>query len=328
MADIQKRPLQAGGRLILVLEAGEVLRRERAASAEWLRDSRAQLDAQLSEHGGVLFRGFPVTSAEDFQAFLTDIGLDLSAYVGGNSPRRAVLEKIYTSTEYPAEFSMPIHNELACANVWPRRIAFFCLTPPAEGGETPILDCRRFLSEVSIASRRALETRKVRYLRNLRTRSQLGVGKSWQEAFGTEERALVETELMRTETEFRWNADGSLWTCVARSPWLRHPSTGEETWFNQILLFHPSSLSPKIRQMQSLLAKTSGASSERAPLHCTLEDGTEIPADVLAELHQLTSRMEVAFPWRQGDILLLDNLLVGHGRRPFRGPRRILTGMA
>jgi alpha-ketoglutarate-dependent taurine dioxygenase len=36
----------------------------------------------------------------------------------------------------------------------------------------------------------------------------------------------------------------------------------------------------------------------------------------------------VIFPWRQDDILMLDNFLVSHGREPFVGPRRILVAMA
>jgi hypothetical protein len=36
----------------------------------------------------------------------------------------------------------------------------------------------------------------------------------------------------------------------------------------------------------------------------------------------------VALPWKQRDVLLLDNVLVAHGRRSFKGPRNILVAMA
>lgn len=37
---------------------------------------------------------------------------------------------------------------------------------------------------------------------------------------------------------------------------------------------------------------------------------------------------EVAFPWQPGDVLVVDNMLVSHGRRPFSGERRILVAMS
>lgn len=36
----------------------------------------------------------------------------------------------------------------------------------------------------------------------------------------------------------------------------------------------------------------------------------------------------VLFKWQRGDILVLDNVLTAHGRRPFVGPREILLAMA
>ena len=38
-------------------------------------------------------------------------------------------------------------------------------------------------------------------------------------------------------------------------------------------------------------------------------------------------RNSVSFPWRQGDILMLDNMLVAHARNPYVGPRKIVVGM-
>jgi alpha-ketoglutarate-dependent taurine dioxygenase len=36
----------------------------------------------------------------------------------------------------------------------------------------------------------------------------------------------------------------------------------------------------------------------------------------------------VCFAWQKGDLLMVDNMLVAHGRAPFTGPRRILVAMA
>ena len=36
----------------------------------------------------------------------------------------------------------------------------------------------------------------------------------------------------------------------------------------------------------------------------------------------------VVFPWNEGDILMLDNMQVAHGRNPFSGERKIIVSMA
>ena len=41
---------------------------------------------------------------------------------------------------------------------------------------------------------------------------------------------------------------------------------------------------------------------------------------------QLASAVDV--DWRRGDLLLIDNMLVAHGRRPFTGSRRVLVAMS
>jgi alpha-ketoglutarate-dependent taurine dioxygenase len=35
----------------------------------------------------------------------------------------------------------------------------------------------------------------------------------------------------------------------------------------------------------------------------------------------------ISFRWERGDVLLLDNYLVAHGRNPYEGPRKILVAM-
>jgi hypothetical protein len=68
------------------------------------------------------------------------------------------------------------------------------------------------------------------------------------------------------------------------------------------------------------------------PRHDSAGDGSRDPAgvfpEVLEELRRIYLDERIIFPWRRGDVLLLDNVLTAHAREPYRGERRILTGMA
>jgi CheY-like chemotaxis protein len=57
------------------------------------------------------------------------------------------------------------------------------------------------------------------------------------------------------------------------------------------------------------------------------EAGSPIEAQVIEELRQAYSEETITFPWQQGDILMLDNMLVAHGRAPYAGDRKILVSM-
>jgi len=47
----------------------------------------------------------------------------------------------------------------------------------------------------------------------------------------------------------------------------------------------------------------------------------------MEEVSDLYWKTSVSFPWRQGDILMLDNMLVAHARNPFEGARKIVVAM-
>jgi len=49
---------------------------------------------------------------------------------------------------------------------------------------------------------------------------------------------------------------------------------------------------------------------------------------VLDEIRDVYRCHAVQFPWQNGDVMMLDNMLVAHGRTPFKGARKILVAMA
>ncbi|WET76531.1 TauD/TfdA family dioxygenase [Amycolatopsis sp. QT-25] len=158
------------------------------------------------ERGAVLFRGFEVGSAARFHAVARAFMPELVSYVHGNSPRRRVTDRVYTSTEYPSEYPITLHNELSYTKSPPSYLMFCCLVPAAVGGETLMADGRRLLEEVTRQVRTCFLARTIRYTQNLPDGA--GFGKSWQDTFETEDAEQVMRLLREGGAEFVWKPDG------------------------------------------------------------------------------------------------------------------------
>jgi alpha-ketoglutarate-dependent taurine dioxygenase len=287
--------------------------------AEWAGLSSELIEAQVAEHGGVLLRGFDVPGQEVFQDFVHAVYPDLAEYNDQTTPRTAVGGDVYTSTEYPANQVIEQHSEMSYAREAPQRIIFYCAIPSPEGGETPVADNRTVLASLSEEIREAFLAKGVMYIRNYRDE----LGLPWQTAFQTEDRSEVEERFRREGMDFEWTADGGLRVRHLGPGVIAHPRRGEHVWFNQADQFHTSGLPAEVRE--GLL---SSFAEEDAPQHACFGDGSPIPDEWLAEVRRAYEDAKVMFPWQQGDILVLDNPLVTHGRMPFRGDRKVLVSMA
>jgi len=289
---------------------------------DWYGANGDEAEEGLREHGALLFRGFGIDSQEALTRVVRGIGGEALDYVDGNSPRKKLGSGVYTSTEYPPEFFISLHNELSYSSRWPSRLFFCCVTAPQEGGETPLADSRRVLERLPDEVREAFVTRKIKYIRNLHGGS--GFGPSWQATFETNSRPDVEQFCRATDTDARWNDDGSLTVTQIRPATQIHPKTQEEVWFNQADQFHPSTHPKAI--YDSIVALYDGR-EELMPQTAMFGDGSPIPVAMLDAVRQ-TVRDEIRlFQWQRGDLLMIDNMLVCHGRRPFTPPRKILVSM-
>lgn len=286
----------------------------------WLTDESGWIETQLLKYGAILLRGFAVQTPDDFEQICTAVDPQLLNYAGGDSPRQAVTGKVYTSTEYPAQLEIPLHNELSYRQVWPRKLFFFCEQAPQQGGETNIADCRKILQAIDPAVSQRFAEKQVAYIQNLH--DGWGFGKSWQQTFETDDRDQVEEHCNNNSIEFRWT-DKGLWTRSICPGVIDHPVTGETVWFNQADLWHVSSRGP---DYQAKMLKVFG--EEALPSNATYGDGTPITVEELEEVRLAYRAIEVVNPWQQGDLLMLDNILAAHGRKPFEGLRRILVAMA
>lgn len=258
-------------------------------------------------------------STARFQHVMDALSSEPLDYLDPSSPRRRVQDKIYTSTEYPADQWIFLHNENSYSECWPGRVFFYCETPPTSGGETPLADCRAIYRRLDPGIVRRFAEHGVMYVRNF----QSGFGLSWQTVFQSNDRAVVEAYCRRHGLHFTWKDGGRLRTVQVRRAVARHPKTGETVWFNHAAFFHISTLEDDVRR--ALLEEVA---EDDLPYNTYYGDGSPIEAPVLEELRAQYRAEMVRFPWRQGDMLVLDNMLTAHGRAPFTGPRRVLVGMA
>jgi len=274
-----------------------------------------QVRAHLRDHGAILLRGLPA-DLELFNRVTETIGGALLTYTERSTPRSNVAGNIYTSTEYPPAESIPMHNENSYSASWPARLFFLCDTAAETGGATPIADSRamyRLLPE----DLRERFAGGVVYTRAFRE----GLGLTWQEAFQTEDRAVVEDYCARNGQTFEWTEDG-LRTRHVRPSFVVEEHTGDTVWFNQANLFHVSSLGEEVSE--ALLELYPEAD---LPRNAYFADGSPIPVEDLAKIREVYDEVSYAFPWQSGDIMVINNMLMAHGREPFTGKRRILVAM-
>ncbi|MEO5958217.1 MAG: TauD/TfdA family dioxygenase [Opitutaceae bacterium] len=286
----------------------------------WVKREHAAVTSRLRSSGALLFRGFGFAEFGDFQGLVELFADNLTNYVGGASRRTHVEGKVFTSTDTAAHYAINQHHEGAYLPQMPRIIGFFCQVPAAKGGQTPLADGRRVLARLPAELRARFEAKGVKYINNLPDR--FGLGKSWQAQFQTEDRHAVEAVLRAEGYEFQWKSTGGLRTAT-RCPAVRaHPLTGERAWIAQADHWHPSGLEPGTR---ARMAKTLAESE--FPMNATYGDGTPFDEADLAAIREAIHAETVQFDWQAGDVVVCDNFLVSHGRRPYEGERKVFVAL-
>jgi alpha-ketoglutarate-dependent taurine dioxygenase len=285
--------------------------------AEWVADHRDELDGYFDKHGAILFRGFDMKGANDFEAVASGIVPDLFAEYG-DLPPEGTSERIYHSTPYPADKTILFHSESSHLPKWPLRQFFFCIQPAQEQGETPLLDNRRVAQELDPEIVRDFEEKGLLYVRNFSP----GIDVSWQDFFKTEDRAEVERMCAEEGMDCEWK-DGDSLRISQKGPGVtHHPRTGEKIWFNKVQLHHVSCLDAETRDsLRQLFAE------EDMPRNVYYGDGSVIPDETVDRISEVFEELCVELPWEQGDLIALDNMFVQHARRPFVGERKILVAM-
>ena len=285
--------------------------------ADWARNNRDYIANKLHLHGGILFRGFNLKTPQDFERVAGAIYKEIySEY--GDLPREGVGGKIYTSTPYPEDKCILFHNESSHMNRWPTCISFFCVIAAQEGGCSPIVDCRKVYQQLDLVVRDKFERLGLMYVRNFSD----GLDVSWQHFFQTDDRSVVEETCSNQGFVPEWVGKDNLRVKQRCRAVLRHPVTGELSFFNQVQLHHVHCLDPAVRESVLSIFRR-----EDLPRHVYYGDGSAIEDSVMDHVGETYEKNAVRFKWREGDIVSLDNMLTAHARDSFAGPRKIVVAL-
>jgi len=280
----------------------------------------AALEAMLARERCLIFHNFDA-SVEEFEQISNSLSNDFHTYRGGGFTvgklsRAAVNDNktLMTATGTTQDFPMPLHGEMYYLGGPPDLIWFYCQVPVQTGGQTTIGDGVQIFRDLPVETQTLLRNRNIRYDRRI-------PDGDWQITFQAETREDAEAFCRNQKMELSWNDDGSAQTQFRTSA-LRETASGEFSFINSIELLALGEMAMRAAGGEKL------ASEIKINLVVRWEDGTPIEPEILKQIGRATSRNEVEVSWQRGDIILVDNRSVMHGRRGSSGSdRKILVRM-
>lgn len=291
---------------------------DRSAVVGWVMVNRLHLVEQAATHGAVLFRGFPLATAEDFDAFVAAFGLPNFPYYESlsNAVRVNRTPRVFTANEAPPTVTIFLHHEMAQTPVFPGRLFFFCEQPAETGGATPI--CRsdvlwERLRQRCPAFAADCEAKGLRYSHVMPAADDAGsgMGRSWQSTLRTTTREEAETRLRALGYSWEWLADDGLRAITPVLPAVRDLGGGRKSFFNQLI-----AASQGWKDVRNDPAKA-----------VTFGDGSPLDRGAALTAAELGEELAFDVPWQKGDVALVDNFVAMHGRRTFTGTRRVLASL-
>ncbi|MDZ8079099.1 MAG: TauD/TfdA family dioxygenase [Nostoc sp. DcaGUA01] len=245
----------------------------------------------FKSYGILLFRGF-MANAEIFKEFSNSLSTDFINYAGGAFSRRVINgdETLLSVNDFKSEIKL--HGEMYYQQNIPLMLWFFCANPPLKDGETTICDGRQFFNELSSSTKKLFRKNNLKFTVRMSE-------EDWNKKYQTNDLSKLEEMCQKNNTHLQINADQSIlleYICPGIIP----SRCGKYQVFINSLL-PTKQLSPKILKF---------------------EDNSEIPDEVMSELNEIAEKITTEISWQKGDILMIDNTRILHGRRAFADDQR------
>ncbi|KAK9054728.1 hypothetical protein SSX86_025807 [Deinandra increscens subsp. villosa] len=289
-----------------------------SAFEDAIKTHKPWLESLLLENGSILFRGFPIISPSDFNNIVEAFGFPELLYVGGAAPRTQVIDRVYTANESPLDQEIHLHHEMAYVPNPPTKLFFFCEEEPEKGGETPIA-----LSHIIYERMKErhpdfvaqLEEHGLNYIRMVGDEDDASTyrGSSWKSTFMTNDKSIAEERAAKMGAKLEW-MENALKIIYKPLSAIRFDEVNHRnTWFNSLVVAYNKDTTENIKV---------GTTSVE------LGNGDPVSGDVIKDVLKIYEEECVVISWKRGDILLINNLMVLHGRMPLiKPPRRILASL-
>ncbi|CAN1836815.1 Clavaminate synthase-like protein At3g21360 [Linum perenne] len=287
-----------------------------------VESEKPYLESLLQKTGAILFRGFPLSTASQFDQFVEAFGYSDHPYVGGLASRTHIVGRVYTSNESPPDQKIPFHHEMSQAAKFPTKVFFFCEVEPGSGGETPIVLSHLIYDKMKDKYPELvmkLEEEGLLFIRVMADEDDpsIALGRGWKSTFSTHDTIVAEERAASLGMKLEWiNGDGDsslVRRVIGPVPAFKHDdSRGRNIWFNG---------------MAASYTAFGDKRNDDPTKTVTFGNGDPLPSDGVHDCLKIMEEESVAIPWERGDVLVLDNLAVLHARRSFAPPRRVLAAL-
>ena len=288
------------------------------AVQRWLAQHKSQIEMELEINGAVLFRDFGIVDDQGFDAFIRAFDWPSFTYEESlsNAVRQNRTELVFTANEAPPSVSIFLHHEMAQTPIYPSKLFFFCEQAAASGGATPICRSDILLEQLQAeipSFLKACEEKGIRYSQTMPAENDLqsGQGRSWVSTLSAANVEEAEAKLKRLNYQWQWQSDGSLSVTTPVLPAVKMLQDGRKVFFNQLIA--------AFRGWQD-----ARNNSEKSICY---GDDSPISNNDMAVVIKLADELTFDIAWQTGDVVLVDNFVTMHGRRPFEGQRRVLASL-
>lgn len=284
---------------------------------DFLYNSKQEILELLNSKGFVLIRGALLENLGYFKQYAMVFINSLASYVNRSTVRTEISESIYTSTEYNNKLTILQHCECSYSKFYPKYIMFGCVRESEIGGATPIADMSEVTKIIPCKIKNDFILKNVKYIRTYHPH----IDQTWQTAFQVDTVSELEQACHYLGLDITWLNSETLQTTQIR-PAMLQIQHDEKIWFNQSNLYHTSALGEGYEKtIRDCFGKNA------LPRHAVFGDDSEIPSDYIKNVNECCESLSLRFRWKKGDLLLLDNYRVAHGRDPFEGDRKIIVAM-